>query len=130
MTEFFSGNSERLNKEDRKKMSDVATANFLVEQIGRHRNVGVMLHAAWKELHKRFPHKEDPENRWTESRLKAWRYNESRSVSHFQMVELFETAEALRKARDAHDEYMAETARLRQMVELRKAQFNRDVAEG
>lgn len=111
-------------------MSDVAQANFLVEQIGGKRHVGAMLHTAWKELSRRFPHKEDPENRWTENRLKAWRYNESRTVNHFQMVELFETAEALRAARNEHAEYVAKTAALRQMAQLRKASLSGDVAQG
>lgn len=129
VTEFSSVDSEKLKQEDRKQMSDVATANFLVEQIGGKRSVGATLHSAWKELNKRFPHREDPENRWTENRLKAWRYNESRTVNHFQMVELFETAEALRKARDEHAEYKAKTERLRQMAQLRTATLDCDVAE-
>lgn len=119
MTEFSSVDSESLKKESSKQMSDVATANFLVEQIGGKRHVGAMLNTAWKELNKRFPHKDDPENKWTENRLKAWRYSESTVVRHSQMVELFETAEAMRSARDAHAEYVAKTQRLRQMAELR-----------
>lgn len=110
--------SEKLKQEERKQMSDVATANFLVEQIGGRRHIGDMIRTAWKELSKRHPHREDPENKWTERRLKAWRNNESQIVKHFQMMELFETAEALRAARNEHAEYRAKTARLRQMAEL------------
>lgn len=130
MAELFSEDSESLKQGNFKQMSDVATANFLVEQIGRKRHVGAMLHAAWKELNKRFPHRDDPENRWTENRLKSWRYNESRTVNHFQMVELFETAEAIRmeKARNEHAEYKAKTANLRQMAQLRSAARSGDVA--
>ena len=110
--------SGKLKQGKSTKMDDVATANFLVEQIGGKRHVGDMLHTAWKELSKRFPHREDPENRWTERRLRGWWNNESRIVKHFQMVELYETAEALRKARDEHAEFRAKTARIRQMAEL------------
>lgn len=121
MPEIFSEDSEKLKQGNKKQMSDVATANFLVEQIGGRRSVGDMLHTAWKELRKRFPHLEDPENQWTENRLKAWRYNESNIVKHFQMVELFETAEALRAARNEHAEYIAKTSRLRRLAELTAA---------
>lgn len=111
-------------------MSDVATANFLIEQIGAKRHIGEMFRAACRELRQRFPHREDPENQWTEQRLKAWRYHESKTVQHFQMVELFETAEALRRARDEHAEYKAKTEHLRQMAKLRSAALDRDVAQG
>lgn len=126
--EISSGDSEKLKQEERKQMSDVATANFLVEQIGGRRHIGDMIRTAWKELSKRHPHREDPENKWTERRLKAWRNNESQIVKHFQMMELFDTAEALRAARNEHAEYRAKTANLRQMAELRKAALNSDVA--
>jgi len=111
--------SGKINKQG-KRMSDVATANFLVEQIGGKRHIGDMLHSAWRELSKRFPHKNDPENRWTERRLRGWWNNESQIVKHFQMVELYETAEALRKARDQHAEFIEKTARIRQMAKLAK----------
>lgn len=121
--------SERLKQEERKQMSDVATANFLVEQIGGRRHIGDMLRTAWKELSKRHPHRDDPENKWTERRLKAWRNNESQVVKHFQMMELFDTAEALRAARNEHAEYIAKTARIRQMAQLVKADADSGVAE-
>ncbi|WP_144083732.1 hypothetical protein [Rhizobium leguminosarum] len=111
-------------------MDDVATANFLVEEIGARRHIGDMFRTACKELRKRFPHHEDPENQWTERRLRGWWNNESRTVRHFQMVELYETAEALRNARDSHAEYKAKTERLRQMAQLRSAARDRDVAPG
>lgn len=102
-----------------KQMSDVATANFLVEEIGGKRRVSDMLYTAYRELNKRFPHKDDPENRWTERRLRGWWNKESRNVQHFQMMELYETAEQLRKARQDHADYIEKTARLRKMAELR-----------
>ncbi|WP_285174207.1 hypothetical protein [Rhizobium sp. CNPSo 4062] len=126
--EISSRDSEKLKQEERKQMSDVATANFLVEQIGNKRHIGDMLHTAWRELSRRFPHWDDPENRWTERRLKAWRNNESQIVKHFQMMELFETAEALRSAREAHAEFKAKTEHLRKMAKLRAAGSNRDLA--
>jgi len=112
------------------RMDDVATANFLVEEIGARRHIGDMFRTACRELRARFPHREDPENQWTERRLRGWWNNESRIVKHFQMVELYETAEALRNARDAHAEYKAKTERLRQMAQLRAARSDRPVAQG
>ncbi|MGO7331667.1 hypothetical protein AB9E14_37010, partial [Rhizobium leguminosarum] len=69
-----------------------------------------------------------PENQWTERRLRGWWNKESSIVQHFQMVELYETAEALRKARDSHAEYKAKTESLRQIAQLRSAARDRDVA--
>lgn len=129
MSEKISGDSEKIKQGNAKQMSDVATANFLIEQIGGKRSVGDMLYSAWRELNKRFPHRDDPENKWTERRLKSWRYGESRVVEHFQMVELFETAEALRAARDEHAEYIAKTARIRALAQLTAAHETGGVAE-
>lgn len=123
-------NAGKLKQGIRREMSDVATANFLVEEIGARRHIGDMFRTACRELRARFPHRDDPENQWTERRLRGWWNNESRVVKHFQMVELFETAEALREARDAHAEYKAKTERLRQMAQLRSAAVTRTVAEG
>ncbi len=111
------------------KMDDVATANFLIAEIGARRHIGDMFRTACRELRARFPHRDDPENQWTERRLRGWWNNESRIVKHFQMVELYETAEALRNARDAHAEYKAKTERLRQMAQLRSAARVGDVAQ-
>ncbi|WP_246734803.1 hypothetical protein [Rhizobium sp. RHZ02] len=102
------------------KMDDVATANSFIAEIGGKRHVGDMLRTALRELRERFPHRDDPENQWTERRLRGWWNNESRIVRHFQMVELYETAEALRKARDEHAEFIKETTRIRQMAKLAK----------
>lgn len=127
---------EYAGKEDQQKqgkgdqMSDVATANFLIEEIGGKRRVNEMIHSAFRELSKRFPHREDPHNRWTERRIRGWWNRESEVVRHFQMIELFETAEALRAARKEHAEYIAKTARLRQMAQLRAKGGHRDLAEG
>ncbi|MCY1741178.1 hypothetical protein [Ensifer sp. SL37] len=111
-------NSGKLKNSKSEKMSDVATANFLIEEIGGKRHVGDMLRTACKELRARFPHKSDPENQWTERRLRGWWNNESRVVKHFQMVELYMSAEQLREARKEHAEYRAKTALIRQMAEL------------
>ncbi|WP_244475507.1 hypothetical protein [Rhizobium sp. Leaf311] len=102
-------------------MSDVATANFLVEEIGGKRRVGDMIHAAVKELNKRFPHKTDPQNKWTERRLRGWWNRESNVVRHFQMMELYDTAEQLRKARRDHADFMEKTTRMRAVAQLTAA---------
>jgi len=129
----MSGNSPvdsgKLKHGKSRQMNDVATANFLIEEIGAKRHIGDMFRTACRELRARFPHREDPENQWTERRLRGWWNNESQTVRHFQMVELFETAEALRKAREEHAEYKAKTERLRQMAQLRKAGVGRSLAE-
>lgn len=109
------------------QMSDVATAQFLIEEIGNSRHVGDMIFRTVSELRKRFPHREDPQNQWTERRLKGWWNNESENVKHFQMMELYETAEAVRRARDEHAQFRAKTARLRQMAALRMASSSRTV---
>ena len=122
------GNSGKLKQGVSKQMSDVALANSLIEEIGARRHIGDMFRSACRELRARFPHREDPENQWTERRLRGWWNNESKIVKHFQMVELYETAEALRNARDSHAEYKAKTERLRQMAKLRSSALNSDVA--
>lgn len=111
-------------------MSDVTTANFLIEEIGGKRLVNEMIHAAFRELSKRFPHRDDPHNKWTERRLRGWWNGESEVVKHFQMMELFSTAEAIRAARKEHEEYKAKTATLRRMAKLRAKGGHRDLAEG
>lgn len=128
--EISPGNSGKLKQSASKQMSDVALANSLVEEIGARRHIGDMFRTACRELRARFPHREDPENQWTERRLRGWWNNESRIVRYSQMVELYETAEALKRARDEHAEYRAKTARLRQMAQLVAADENRGVAEG
>ncbi len=122
--------SGKLKQGNAGQMSDVALANSLIEEIGARRHVGDMLRSACRELRKKFPHHEDHENQWTERRLRGWWNNESQTVKHFQMIELFETAEAIRNARDAHAEYKAKTEHLRQMAKFRSTALNRDVVEG
>jgi hypothetical protein len=129
MLEKSPGNSGELNHGKSEAMSDVALAHDLIAEIGGSRNVGAMLHSAWKELNRRFPHRDDPENRWTERRLRSWWNKESQTVRHFQMVELFVTAEELKAARKQNAEYRAKTARLSQMAKLVEANEARSMAE-
>jgi hypothetical protein len=119
--------SGSLDKGMSKQMSDVAMANSLIEVIGGKRRVGEMFYSAVKELNKRFPHKEDPQNKWTERRLRGWWNKESEIVKHFQMMELYETAEQVRRARQDHAEYIEKTARLRAMAKLRAETRSGDV---
>lgn len=121
MTDHNPGNTGETKQGKERRMSDVAVANFLVEQIGGKRRVNEMLYAAWRELSKRFPHRDDPENKWTERRLRGWWNNESQTVKFTHMLELYETAEAVRKLRDEHAEFRAKTAHLREMAALRMA---------
>lgn len=128
----MSGNSPvdsgNLIDDTSKKMSDVRLANELIEEIGGTRHVGVMFRTACAELRKLFPHRDDPENKWTERRLRGWWNNESQIVRHFQMMELYETAEAVRRARDEHAAFKQKTARLRQVAQLRAQERYRDLA--
>lgn len=128
MAENPPGNPDKLKKRVSKAMDDVATANFLIEQIGAKRHIGDMFRTALRELRVRFPHKEDPENQWTERRLRGWWHRESRTVKHYQMLELFETAEALRKARAEHEEYKAKTEHLRALAQFRASARAGDLA--
>ncbi|TBY54547.1 hypothetical protein E0H59_13775 [Rhizobium leguminosarum bv. viciae] len=128
MPEISPEDSGKLKQGNAGQMSDVALANSLVAEIGARRHIGDMLRTACRELRERFPHRDDPENQWTERRLRGWWNKESRIVQHFQMVELYETAEALKNARDTHAEYKAKTERLRQMAQLRSAARSGDVA--
>ncbi|KQQ46496.1 hypothetical protein ASF69_04510 [Rhizobium sp. Leaf311] len=121
MSGISPGDSGKLKQGNCKQMSDVATANFLVEEIGGKRRVGDMIHAAVKELNKRFPHKTDPQNKWTERRLRGWWNRESNVVRHFQMMELYDTAEQLRKARRDHADFMEKTTRMRAVAQLTAA---------
>jgi len=125
MAETSPGNSGKLNYLKSERMDDVATANFLIEEIGGKRHIGDMLRTACRELRSRFPHRHDPENQWTERRLRGWWNNESRTVKHFQMVELYVAAEELRAARKEHAEFRSKTARIRQMAQLIEAHENR-----
>jgi hypothetical protein len=120
--------SGKLKHGSSEKMSDVALANDLIEEIGGSRHIGDMFRKACAELRARFPHRDDPENKWTERRLRGWWNNESQTVRHFQMMELYETAEAVRRARDAHAAFKQKTARLREMAELRAQERNRNLA--
>lgn len=130
MSGISPGDSGKLKYLKSERMDDVATANFLIEEIGgRRHHVGDMLRTACKELRKRFPHRSDPQNEWTERRLRGWWNKESSVVKHFQMVELYEVAEELREAREQHAEYRAKTAHLRQMAQLVSAHQARGVAE-
>lgn len=125
MLEISPGNSGKLKYAKSEQMDDVATANFLIEEIGGKRHIGDMLRTACRELRTRFPHRKDPENQWTERRLRGWWNKESRVVKHFQMVELYMAAEELRAARKDHAEYRKKTAAISKMAQLVTAHENR-----
>lgn len=120
--------SGKLKHGKSKTMTDVALANDLIAEIGGRRHIGDMFRNACRELRAKFPHRDDPHNQWTERRLRGWWNNESQIVKHFQMVELFETAEALREARNEHAEYIAKTARIRALAKLTAAHETGGVA--
>lgn len=117
-------------------MTDVLLARSLVKDIGGNGRVNEVLYAAYKRLAKMFPHGDDSQNRWTETRLRNWWYGRSTSVQHFQMRELYEAArqakaerELLKKARREHAEFVARTARLAALLEHQDSTFHRDQIE-
>jgi hypothetical protein len=130
-----SRNLEILKQGKCKQMSDVATANYLVKSIGGGGRVSDFLYRAADKLQKLFPHADDHRKQWTERRLKAWWNNESDRVLYWQMLELYEAAEAakdeqelLKAARRDHAEFIAKTGRIRALAELVSSDENRGVA--
>jgi len=124
------GNPGKLKRGKSEPMTDVALANDLIAEIGGKRHVGDMFRTACRELRARFPHRDDPQNQWTERRLRSWWNKESHTVRYSQMVELFITAEELKEARKQNAEYRAKTARLAEMAKLVAAHEARGMAEG
>ncbi|OMQ42042.1 hypothetical protein [Ensifer sp. 1H6] len=127
-----SGFLEKLKQGKCKDMSDVATANYLIRSIGGGGRVGDILFEAAGILKKLFPHKGDPKKQWTERRLKAWWNNETDVVRHWQMMELYAAAEAvkdenelLRAARREHADFIEKTSRIRALAELAETDGHR-----
>lgn len=130
------GNSPT-NTEGQKQMSDVAMARSYVADIGGSTRVKVMLANAYDRLNELFPHKHDPENGWTERRLRAFWNQEAATVQFREMVELHRAAEKakaerelIKKARKEHAEFIEKTARLRSLLEHQDQDFHGPQIEG
>lgn len=108
---------------DEKRMSDVALARKYVGDIGGPGKVKEVLHEAFRALQKRFPHEDDPENRWTERRVRSFWTREAAKVEFREMIELHLTAKArksemalLKKAKAEHAEFIARTKAIEDML--------------
>lgn len=113
-----------------KAMSDVLTANYLIESIGGPGRVNEKLFRAYRTLTKLFPHADEPQKQWNERRLRSWWNRESDVVRHWQMLELYEAAQKVKaerelvaKARREHAEFIQKTARLAAFLEHQDEAF-------
>lgn len=114
-----------------KQMSDVAMARGYVADIGGDGSVKTVLSRAYSVLVDMFPHKEDPENQWTERRVKSFWWREAATVQFREMMELHRAAEKakeerelLQKARKEHAAFIEKTASLRALLERQDQDFN------
>lgn len=127
----------KLKRAGKSKMSDVVMAVGFIKDIGGGGQVNVMLRSAHAFLIKHFKHKEEPEKRWTERRLRSWWNNECRKVEFWQMLELAAAAELaklerekkLAEARRDHAEFMQKTTSLIEALKLRDPAFYRGEIE-
>lgn len=118
--------------ESQKQMSDVAMARDYVADIGGRGKVKTMLAKAYDALAKAFPHTDDPENQWTERRVRAfWNYDTA-SVQFREMMELHRVAEKekaerelLAQARTEHAAFIEKTASIRALLERQSENYSR-----
>lgn len=117
-------------------MSDVAMAHSYVADIGGRGRVKEIIGRAYDALARQFPHEEEPANRWTERRVRSFWAKEAAGVQFREMMELHETAQAvkaerelLRKAKAEHAEFIARTARLEAMLQSSDPSFHCDQIE-
>lgn len=117
-------------------MSDVAMAQSYVRDIGGPGSVKVMLMVAFDRLSRMFPHKDDPENKWTERRVRGFMSADAATVQFREMIELHQAAKAakserslLEQARKEHAAFIAKTTSLRSLLEHQDEAFHRDEIE-
>lgn len=121
---------------DGRHMSDVAMAQSFVRDIGGNGSVKVMLAVAYDRLSRMFPHRHDPENQWTERRVRGFLSADAATVQYREMVELHEAAKVAKserslveQARKEHAAFIAKTASLRSLLEYQDEAFHRDEIE-
>lgn len=122
---------------ERQTMSDVAMARDYIADIGGSRSVKTMLANAYKTLTRLFPHEDEPDDRWTERRVRAFWGKEAATVQFREMLELHRAAEhakaereLLVAARKTHAAYINQTASLRALLERQDPDFHRPQIEG
>lgn len=126
----FSTNTE-------KQMSDVAMASSYLADIGGQGSAKTILSKAYEKLVDMFPHAEDPHNKWTERRIRAFWWREAATVQFREMLELHQAAEKakaerelLAAARKEHAAFIEKTASLRALLEHQDEAFHRPQIEG
>lgn len=116
---------------DSQQMSDVAMARDYVADIGGKGSVKTILARAYDALGKMFPHEDDPENQWTERRVKSFWWREAATVQFREMLELHRTAEKakeerelLQRARKEHAAFIEKSASIRALLERSDPDFH------
>lgn len=125
------------NTEGQKQMSDVAMAQSYVRDIGGGERFKVTLARAYRKLTDMFPHEKDPENQWTERRVRGFLSADAATVQFREMVELHRAAvqakaerELIKRARKEHAAFIEKTANLRALLEHQDQDFHCDQIEG
>lgn len=115
---------------DEKQMSDVALARSYLTDIGGDGKVKGILNAAYSRLVEMFPHKDHPEWRWTERRVRSFWNREAAYVEFREMRELHTAAakakeerELLIRARKEHAAFIEKTASYRALLERTDPDF-------
>lgn len=125
------------NTESRKQMLDVALARSYVADIGGTGPVKTILARAHKSLRDMFPHRDEPQNQWTERRVRSFWHQEAAYVEFREMLELHRAAEKakneralLAQARKEHAAFIEKTASLRALLEHQDEAFHSAQIEG
>lgn len=112
-------------------MCDVAMAQSYVRDIGGKGSAKAIWARAYRFLTDMFPHHHDPENRWTERRVRGFLHMDAATVQFREMVELHRAAEAakaerklLEEARKEHAAFIAKTTSLRALLEHQDEAFH------
>jgi hypothetical protein len=118
-------------------MSDISMARGYVADIGGKGSVKTILARAYNALADAFPHNNDPENRWTERRVKSFWWQEAATVQFREMLELHRTAEKAKQerellqiARKEHAAFIEKTASIRALLERSDPDFHCAQIEG
>jgi hypothetical protein len=121
---------------DKKHMSDVALARSYLTDIGGNGKVKYILNSAYARLIEMFPHKNNPEWRWTERRVRSFWNQEAAYVEFREMRELHTAAakakeerELLLRARKEHAAFIEKTASYRALLERTDPTFFGDEIE-
>lgn len=118
-------------------VADATRAKSYILDIAGGGMVKTILAKTYSALVALFPHEDDPENRWTERRVRALLNEEVAAVGFSEMLELYETAKAakaeralLENARKEHAAFIEKTASLRALLERQDEAFHSPQIEG